>query len=284
MVGPKLSYLDKINLFAGIYVRLFTGIFRFSWWSPFFLYAVFQMAGFMALLWYYAPGLSAIIYPILSAFMPSSVFHYPQYYLALPSLYATYESFLLGITVWIILTATAVHRLAGIYAGKLPDLKDGITSALRSYFPLLGVWLLETVLVIAILYIPNLLLKDMMAGSPKFSAVINVFFEMIGLVVTSMLIYSVPGIIIDRKSLARAIGDSIGLFFKNMIFTYSIVFIPGLLRIIFDLLLTNFAPTIISRLNPDLIPDIMSISIIVGIFINLFIYGAAVFAYKRIAQ
>jgi hypothetical protein len=267
MVAPRLSYLDKINLFAGIYVKLFAGIFRFSWWSPFFLYAIFQMAGFLALLWYYVPGLSVIIYPILSAFMPSSVFHYPQYYLALPSLYATYESFLLGITVWIILTATAVYRLAGIYAGKLPGLKDGIARALRSYLPLLGVWLLQTVLVIAILYIPNLLLKDMMAGSPKFSAVINVFFELIGLVVTSMLIYSVPGIIIDRKSLARAI-----------------VFIPGLLHIIFDLLLTNFAPTIISRLNPGLIPDIMSVSIIVGIFINLFIYGAAVFAYKRIAQ
>jgi hypothetical protein len=284
MVGRQFSYLDKVNLFAGIYARLFGGIFRFSWWSPFFLYALFQMIGFLALLWYYAPGLSAIVYPLLSSLLPPGVFHYPQYYLALPSIFASYQDYLLGITVWIVLTAAAVYRLGGIYAGKRLTLKDGIVRALRSYLPLFAIWLLETVLVIAILYVPNLLLKNRMAGSPKFSAVINVFFELIGLVATSMLIYSVPGIILDRKGLARAVGDSISLFFDNMIFTYSIVAIPGFLHIILNLLLSNFAPTIISRFNPELIPDIMLFYIVSGIFINLFIYGAAVFGYKRITE
>jgi hypothetical protein len=284
MVRPRLSFLDKINLFAGIYGQLLLGIFRFSWWSPFFLYAIFQLIGFLALLWYYAPGLSTIVYPFLSALLPASVFHYPQYYLVLPSIYTTYDSFLLGITVWIILAAAAVYRFGGIHSGKRYAFKDGIARAVRSYLPLLAVWLLETVMVIAILYLPNLLLKERMAGSLKFSAAVNVFFEMIGLVVTSMLIYSVPGIILDRKGLGRAIGDSFGLFSKNMIFTYSIVFVPSFLRIIINLLLTNFAPKIISTLNPDLIPELMLISIMAGIFINLFIYGAVVFAYKSITE
>ena len=54
MVGSRLTLLDKLNLFVGVYAQMFLGIFRFSWWSPFFLYSLFQLAGFFALVWYYA--------------------------------------------------------------------------------------------------------------------------------------------------------------------------------------------------------------------------------------
>lgn len=284
MVKTKLSFLDKLNMFVSIYGQLFISIFRFSWWSPFFIYAIFQTIGFLALLWYYAPILSATVYPIISLFLPSNAFHYPQYYLALPSLYATYESLILGVTVWIVLVATAVYRFSGIYAGKVPVLRDSINLALRSYLPLLLVWLIETVLVIIILYVPSHLLKSMIADSPNRAALVDIIFEMIGLGVTAMLIYAVPGIILDRKKVWPAIRDSISLFLRNIIFTYSIVFFPSFLRIIMNLLLTSYAPKIITILNPELIPAIMFIYIFAGIFINLFIYGAAVFAYKRMAD
>ncbi|HBC46771.1 MAG TPA: hypothetical protein DEO84_03285 [candidate division Zixibacteria bacterium] len=284
MVKTKLSFLDKLNMFVSIYGQLFISIFRFSWWSPFFIYAIFQTIGFLALLWYYAPILSSTVYPIISLFLPPNAFHYPQYYLALPSLYATYESLILGITVWIVLAAAAVYRFSGIYNGKVPALRDSIRLAMRSYLPLLLVWLLETVLVIIILYLPSHLLKNMIADSPNRAALADVVFETIGLGVTAMLIYAVPGIILDGKKVWQAIQDSIGLFMRNFIFTYSIVFFPSFLRIIMNLLLTSYAPKIITILNPELIPTIMFIYIFAGIFINLFIYGAAVFAYKRMAD
>ncbi len=223
MVKPRLSFLDKLNLFVNAYGQLSLGILKFSWWSPFFVYAIFQTLGFMALLWYYAPMLSSLVYPLISLFLPANAFHYPQYYLALPSLYATFESLILGITAWVILTAAAVYRLNGVYGGKIPKFGDGVRLALRSYLPLMLVWLLETALVIIILYVPSSLLKDFTAGSPNRTAAVDVFFEMIGLVVTSMLIYSVPGIILDGKKVGRAIRDSIGLFINNMFLTYFIV-------------------------------------------------------------
>jgi len=67
----------------------------------------------------------------------------------------------------------------------------------------------------------------MIADSPNRAALADVVFEMIGLGVTAMLIYTVPGIILDRKKVWPAIQDSIGLFMRNMIFTYSIVFFPS---------------------------------------------------------
>jgi hypothetical protein len=284
MVKNKLSLFDKFNMFFSIYGQLFISIFRFSWWSPFFVYAIFQSLGFLALLWYYAPILSSIVYPIIALFVPPTAFHYPQYYVALPSLYATYESLILGITVWIILTAAAVYRLGGIYSGKTPAFSDGINLALSRYLPLMLVWLIETVLVIIILYLPNLFLQRMIIGSPNFAALVNVAFEMVGLIVPSMLIYSVPGIILDGKKLGVAIVDSISLFLRNIFLTYFIVFIPSILRIVINLLLTNYAPRIITMLNPELIPILIAVYIVAGIFINLFIYGAAVFAYRRMAN
>ncbi len=283
-MSTRLTVLDKLNLFVGTYAQMFLGIFRFSWWSPFFIYALFQLAGFFALLWYYAPILSVTVYPLLAAFLPSNIFHYPQYYLALPSVFVTYDSLILGITVWIIFTATAVYRLGGIYDGKVPALRECIRRGLYSYAPLLFVWLLETISVIVILYIPNLLLKERMAGSPNFSAAVSVLFEMIGLLVTAALIYAVPGIILDGKRAGAAIKRSLGLFAGNFFLTYFIVFVPGIITIILNLLLSNYAPKIISLFNPELIPILLFIYIMVGIFVNLFIYGPAVFVYKRMAE
>jgi hypothetical protein len=283
MVKPRLSFLGKLNLFISAYGQLSLSIFKFSWWSPFFVYAIFQTLGFLALLWYYLPVLSSLVYPLVSLFLPANAFHYPQYYLALPSLFATYESLILGITVWVVLTAAAVYRLNGVYAGQIPKFGEGLRLALRSYVPLMLVWLLEAVFVIIILYVPSLLLKEFTLGSPNRAAAVDVFFEMIGLVVTSMLIYSVPGIILDRKKVGPAIRDSIGLFMSNILLTYFIVFIPSIIRIALNMLLTNYAPKIITLLNPDLIPGLIVVYIVIGIFINLFVYGAAVFVYKRMA-
>jgi hypothetical protein len=188
MVRNKLSLFDKLNMFFSIYGQLFISIFRFSWWSPFLLYAIFQALGFLALLWYYAPVLSSLVYPLISLFLPASIFHYPQYYVALPSLFTTYDSLILGITVWIVLSGAAVYRLGGIYTGKTRAFNEGISLALSRYLPLMLVWLLESVLIIIILYIPNLFFRKLTIGSPNFAALVNVVFEMIGLVVTAMLI------------------------------------------------------------------------------------------------
>ncbi len=284
MVRTKYTVLEKLNLFISVYIKLFTAIPRFSWWSPFFIFALFQALGLAGLVWYYVPGWVSIIYPILSKFLPTSVFHYPQYYLALPSIYAGFENFVLGPTVWIILSAAAIYRLGGLYEGEKPPFKSGVRKALRAYFQLLALWLIETILVILVLYIPSSMMEQFLAGSPNRAAVVSVLLQMVGLGISAMLVYAVPGIILDRKSLLEAVGDSIALFFRNPILTYLIVFIPSIIRIATNSLLSDYAPRIIELLNPDLIPSILLVHIFLGIFINLFIYGAAVFVYKKLTD
>jgi hypothetical protein len=281
MVRNKYTLIDKINLFINIYARLFTAIFRFSWWSPFFILALIQILGLAGFFWYYIPVWINIIYPILSIFVPESAFHYPQYYLALPSIYSAYDIFILGPTAWLILMGAAFYRLGHTYDGTKRPFKECVRASMKKYLPLLAVWLIETVLVFLILYIPVVLLNGQIGQSPRRIMALRLLLQMAGFIISAMFIYAIPGIIIDNKKLSEALGNSFRLFFKNIFFTYFIVLIPGIVMMIFNLFLTDLAPKIITLFNPDLIPAILVASIVIGIFTNLFTYGGAVIAYKK---
>jgi hypothetical protein len=284
MVKANPTLLDKLNLVINIYGRLFSGILRISWWFPFFILALFQFSGCAALLWYYSPLWSAIVVPILSLFFPPQAFHYPQYYLVLPAAYAALENFVLGPTVWIIMIAVAVHRLGGVYGGVKSSLKSGLSIAFKRYPGLIAVWLLETILTLIVLYIPTIFLNDFVSGSPNRAAAVAIALQVGSLLASAILLYAVPGIIIDNKGARESIRDSVALFFSSPIMTFFIVLLPSVVRILLNSLMTDFAPRIISLLNPDLIPGILIIYIITGIFVNLFIFGGAVFAYRSLQE
>jgi hypothetical protein len=284
MVRTRYSSLDKLNLFLGAYGRLFDGIFRPHWWLPFFVFSIFQAAGLAVLTWYYAPLWVGIVKPVLAWFIPPPAFHYPQYYLALPSVYSAYENFVLGPIIWVIILGAAVYRLGGIYAGRRFSVKEAIGVASGRFFPMLLVWILETVLVLVVLSIPSLFLDRILAGSPNRALAASLLAQMVGFAVSALLIYAVPGIIIDGKKVIAAIGDSMSLFFGSIFLTFFIVFVPSVIRLAMNFLLTDFAPRIITLLNPDLIPALLLLDIVLGVFINLFIYGAAVFVYVRLNE
>lgn len=284
MVKNKFTGLDKVNLFISIYGRMFIAIFRFSWWSPFFILALVQLLGFLGLLWYYLPGWIHIIQPILKLFLPERAFHFPQYYIVFPGVYTAFEVIILGPTLWVILSAAAVIRLGGHYSRKKLPLKECIARARSAYLPLLAVWLIETALVLAILALPSFLMESVMYGSPNMSAAISIVMQSLAFIISAALLYTIPAIVIDKKGLGEAIANSVGMFFGNFFLTYFIVFIPGFIRIILNILLTDYSQRIIVDLNPELIPILLFGEIVIGIFINLFVYGSAVFAYKEMSD
>jgi hypothetical protein len=88
---------------------------------------------------------------------------------------------------------------------------------------------------------------------------------------------------IAGKGLGRAISESLRLCWKNFFLTFFIIFIPAFPKAVINLILSEFSPRIIQLLNPELIIALLGIQIAIGIFINLFIYGSAVYIYKEMA-
>lgn len=279
----KHTALQKINLFTAIYGRMFAAIFKPGIWFPFFILAILQVIALYGLAKFYLPGWYNIIFPVLSSFLPPEVFHYPQYYLALPAIYSGFDNFILGPTAWVVLSAVAVYKLAGYHTGEKFSLGEGFRSAFRAYLPLLIFWAIETALVLIVILVPSWLIADLVKGSPNRKMAVKLGLQVVGFGVSAFLIYTIPGIIIARKGLRSAMFNSLSLCWKNFFLTFFIIFIPGLPKAILNLVLSEFSPRIIQLLNPELIIALLGIQIGIGIFINLFIYGSAVFVYKEVA-
>ncbi len=278
----KLTALDKINLFVRIYGRMFAAVFNFAPWAPFLILAFFQALGLFGLINFHLSGWSALISPLISRFISEEMIHYPQYYLALPSLYSSYSTFILGPTIWVILSAAAVHKLSGYHSGEKISLKEALRSSRRLYFPLLLFWIIETGIVLVVMLAPSVVLAQAAATSPLRKLVLNTGLNCAAFAVSAFFVYTIPGVIIGGKKIFSAIAGSAGLCARNFFLTFFIVAVPGSIGLVFDLILTEFSGRIVTLLNPELILLILYIRIAAGIFVNLFIYGAAVFVYKEL--
>ena len=280
----RYSPLEKINLFITTYGRLFAGIIRIPNWFPFLILALFQAAGLFALSKFYMGGLNQILYPVLSKIFPPVIFHYPQYYLALPSIYSGYNAFILGPTIWVLMSAVAVYKLGGYSKGTKYAFGGGLSRAFKSYFPLLLFWIIETVIVFAVLWTLTITFRDYVAGSPRVKFMFEYGYQLFAFVFSAFLLYTIPGIIISGKRLGGALTGSIRICSKNFFLTYFIIAIPASVGAVIDLFVSGFSPQIISLFNPELIAVLLYIRIGLGVFINLFIYGAAVFVYGKMSE
>ena len=278
----KYSALDKLNLLANIYGRMFAAIFRFGTWSGFFYLGLFQALGLFALTAFYLPGLYQVINPVIACFIPETMLHYPQYYIALPSIYSALDNFVLGPTAWVIFSAFAVYRLSCYYSKEKSRPGIGLKIARGAYFRLFAFWALETGLVLLAMALPAAIASDFVAGSPNRKIALNLGLQFFAYGISAFLIYTIPGVVAGSQKLGDALRHSIILCKRNFFLTYSIVVFPSLIRVFTDFVLTEFSPRIVRLLNPEIIVVILGIQILLGVFINLFIYGSAVFVYREL--
>jgi hypothetical protein len=280
----EYSPLDKLNFLVTSYGRLFAAVIRVHIWFPFFILALFQAAGLLVLSNYYISGLDRIVYPVLSRFFPSELFHYPQYYLALPSIYSGYNALILGPTVWVLMSAAAVYKLGGYFEGKRQALGEALGKAFKSYFPLMLFWIIETAIVLAVLLTLTFVFRDMISGSPRMKFAFEFGYQLVAFIFSAFLVFTIPAIILSGKNVITALGESLRICSRNFFLTYFVVAIPASLGAVLDLFVSIYAPQVIALFDPGLVPALLYIRIGLGIFINLFIYGASVFVYKKIGR
>jgi len=278
------SALDKINFLIATYTRLLSGLNKLSIWSPFLALALFQALGLLLLSNFFVGGLKQVLYPFLSLFLPEALFHYPRYYLALPSLYSGYNTLILGPTVWVLLSASAVYKLGGYYRNEKISLSEGLRKSIGLYVPLLLFWALETVIIFVVLFALNVAFREYVAGSPRMRLLFEYGYQLIGYCFSAFLIYSIPGIVISGRRLGEAIKQSIKFCGKYFFLTFFIIAVPGTVGALIDIFVSGFSPQIISLFSPELVTLIMYIRIALGILINLLIYGSAVFIYNEMGR
>ncbi len=280
----KYSALDKINSFLNIYYRMFGNILRFSAWSPFLIPAIFQTIGLLLLIDYGRPVSGTFIYPLLKTLLPAAALHYPNYYLALPLVFAAYDDWLLGPSFWLIAIGAVTISVGAIYYKRKIGLSEAVKTAAGRYGLLLGFWIIQMILMTIFVHLPTRWIMVTLTGYFLRTLAARIVLQGVGFVISAFMLYTIASILLDDNGLFKSLKISAKLWRSNILFTFFLVALPGSVKLILDILTSSFAPNIIDRGNPELIIWLLFMKIVLGVFLGLFQYGAAVYAYKEIGR
>ncbi|MDP3024820.1 MAG: hypothetical protein Q8O10_04730 [candidate division Zixibacteria bacterium] len=262
-----MSALEKINLFFSVFLDGLKSLKKPVLWLPFLFYALIQFLLLLALVYFYSPLLSTVFIPLVKGFVGDFALHYPGYFLFLPKIFSR-GNLLLGGILGIIFIGWATHLFFSYF---LPDRKaklgEGLKVTFSKYFLLLGVWLIETLVLLGWFYLIPRIGKGLLTGGFKRELAFEILSLGLGIVFYCFFAYAFAAIVISGKNILSGLGSSVSIYRRNFFSTYFFVLIPNLLTFPFTLL-NHRAALLISKFNPEVIFLILILEIGVSMIAN----------------
>lgn len=246
---------------------------------PFTMTALVQL--FVLEILYFAPRypLSTFFAPIIRKLYGEAYLHYPFNYMVMPKifqnlqipLYILVNSFFVGMAVSIIATINNDKKV--VMRKTLKDTLRGyvhiVCNALIAFGLIKGLFFLfskvyaRAAIIGATSGYKFMIKKIILDGAPYFNLLISVL-------VSTLLAYVIPSIIIDRKKIFGALLTNLRTLWGAFWFTLILILIPTLLYVPILLLRTHL-PT---QLIPELHAVVIVLSIVVMLFIDAISYTA----------
>ncbi len=245
---------------------------------PFVFIAFFESLALELIYFSTRKPISVIANPIIRKFFGENFLHYPGSLLLLPKLFY-YAQVTVYIFIGVFLVGISVNILKNIKA-KLP-LKTGalIKNAVKRYlsFVIFGIVMIfsmtliknaDTFLFIKLVrfiskYLPQVATEIYFIGLSLFLFLSNVILQV-------FLVLTVPIMVIQKKSLIRALGGSIYLGFRNFFSIFGLVFLPFLVYLPI-MLLKSISPQLADKTFPEISLYIVGAGIIIAVFVDCFI-------------
>ncbi len=246
-----MAFLEKVNLFFSVYLAGLRSLKKSLLWIPFLLYALIQLLLLLALVYFYVPLLSVILIPLIKGFIGDFALHYPAYFLFLPKTFSRANLVLGGI----LGSAFIGWQTYLFFSSFLPDRKaklgEGLKASFSKYFLLLGVWLIETLVLLGWFYLIPRLGKGLLTGGFKNELAFEILSLGVGIVFYGFFAYVFAAIVISGKNIFTGLGTSVSIYKRNFFSTYFFVLLPNLLTFPFTLL-NHRAALLISKFNPEI--------------------------------
>jgi hypothetical protein len=233
----------------------------------------------LALAYFYYPPVNRLFAPILRYFYSERALHFPQFYYILPHVY-NYGA-LLGIDLifGIVFMATAIFMIGADYKNEKGGFKEGLRTAIKSLPALVVIWLLKTILTMAIYKYAGPFVLPLVAGYPLGYFLAYFIIQMLSLIVALLLIYSLPAIMMHRRKLLPAVGRGIIIALKNPIMTFALLFIPWLIQLPINYLTTSKLYIIMWKFNALVLIYLLAIQIFLSIIAGYLLYAGITFFY-----
>ncbi len=274
--------LEKLNFLISTFGRLIIALFNVRLWPPFIIYLAVMVLIIIAALSMFSSLLSGWLVPLATWIVGDAILHYPQHLVGLPYLFERLN-LAPALLLESLLMATAILMFATYFTGEKVSFTTSLRNAWRHYPKLLLIWLVNFVLVYLLFEILPDLFREFVHGSPRREMALTVGMQGLSVLLTSLLIYVVPYLVIKKRSLVSCFGGSFNLFFKNFFTTYFFVFIPYLLILVLMLILQN-QETIVTKFHPRLIVGLTFVYALFVTVVNFFVSGAIVRFFLEVSE
>lgn len=239
-----------------------------------FIVSVLIQIGALYLL-YVAPcrPVSYVLAPPIRAFFGERFLHYPFNLIVLPRLFY-YANIVVGMTIGILLTATAVGMLADYYYGRKAGFFANLKAAAVRYFRLLGIWL--------IVFVFSFMLERLVGGLAR-GAIKRVFPYLFFIAVSFIqfiFIYAIPAVVIEKKDFIASLKR--GLSFLKHFFTATFILVMMPLAFYLPVVfLKQHLSGMVERMFPEMILIVMIGGLIVLFVIDLLITVSCTFLFLK---
>lgn len=268
--------LTQLNLVLWAWLESLKDLGRFRIWQPFLLLAVVQTGVVIGLTQFYRPGLSTLLAPLVERLSGPGGVHYPQFYLALPTLFSQVNfiidllvgSFCIGVAMLVVWL-----RVSGAQGGDPWGLgRRRILALILVRFPLL------VLLYLVAWQLPTVLFTDGVEVTGTQVRLLRYSTFLVGALLETFFAYAPLFLLLERRGVVRAWKEGIGFLGRVPLATLLVVAVPSLLQIPTSYVLRR-AGLVVETLSPELVTVLVVGGILVFAFINFLIVGAVVRLY-----
>ena len=222
--------------------------------------------------------ISLVMNPIIRKFFGEEFLHYPVNLVLLSRLFY-YAQMVIYILLGVFLTATSVTLFKNIKAA-LPIKANAIIRTLsRRYILFIGYGITMIVFIVLIKRmdififskVMRLVSKLLPQISPKLSyTCLTVFLFLTNIILQTLVMLTVPIMVIQGKSLPRAMAKSIYLGIRNFRTIFALISLPFLIYLP-SMLLKSFSVELAGRTFPEINLYITAFGIVISIFVDSFL-------------
>jgi hypothetical protein len=266
-----MGLLEGLNSFISFYIDTFRGLGRFKIVFPMLLYALCQFFLLFAVVNFYRPPFDGILVPPMISIFGEQITHYPNLYSVLNNLFGQVNlplSFIIGT----LLSGMTVFLFASFFDDKKLKVGSSFMATISKYHLLLLIWMIETIIVFALVIIPTELFREILSYSLKRQLAFKLILSFMGTIGTMLFVFTTAEIVLARSSFFRALANNFRILKDNIFLTFFLVFIPVMIRFPLDFL-NDRSGSFTGKFNPEFIAILIGIGIIIAFVANILLIG-----------
>ncbi len=234
---------------------------------PFLIAAFFEGLALELIYFFPRKPLSFIATPIIKKFFGEAFVHYPGNLLLLPKLFY-YAQVVIYIVIGVFLTAIAINIFKNVKANLPLKTNALIKNALKRYPSFLIYGILLIVLALLLKRVDFIIIGRLLKLKSPFIA--SLFLFLTNIIMQTFFILTIPIIVIQKKSLLKALWGSISLGARNFFGIFILILVPFLLYLPITLL-KGFSIKLVGLTFPEINLYVAGVGIVLAIFIDCFI-------------